>query len=74
LVDEIGGLEEAVAHARRLAKIPAGEKIRLAEYRRPIPGLIQRLIGSMVSETWERNMRLPAPAEALYWMDDEEAW
>jgi protease-4 len=74
LVDEIGGLEEAVAHARRLAKIPVGEKIRLAEYRRPIPGLIQRLIGSMVSETWERNMRLPAPDEALYWMDDEEAW
>ena len=65
LVDEIGGLEQAIAEARRRGGVPDGEKIRIAEYRRPRPGLLARLIGSYVRDTWERSMGLPEPG-ALY--------
>ncbi len=61
LVDEIGGLEEALAEARRRAGIPAEQRIELAEYRRPRPGLVERLIGSALREAWERSARLPEP-------------
>mgnify|MGYP001563240159 FL=1 len=72
LVDQIGGLDDAIAEARRRAQIPEGEKIRLREYRRPRPGFLQRLIGNAVSDAWERTMRLPEPGAILYRADDEE--
>jgi protease-4 len=43
LVDAVGGLDDAVAEARRRASVPAGERIELAEYRRRRPWLFERL-------------------------------
>lgn len=73
LVDEIGGLEAAIAEARRRAGVPAGEKIRPAEFRRPQPGLVQRLIGASVTESIERASRIAEPGTMLYWSDVETA-
>jgi protease-4 len=70
LVDEIGGLEEAIAEARRRAGIPEGEKIEPIEYRRARPILLERLMGNWVRDLWERNMRLPEPGQTLLWADD----
>lgn len=67
LVDQIGGLEAALAEARRRAGIPADEKIRPVEFRRPQPFILQRLIGSAVVQTLDRNLRLPEPGRSLYW-------
>lgn len=69
LVDEIGGLDAALAEARRRAGIPADEKLEVAEYRRPRPGLLGRLAGAWVAEQWERTMRMPDPG--VYWLDDD---
>lgn len=71
LVDEIGGLEAAVAEARRRAGIPAGEKIRLVEYRRPRPPFWERLAGSAVSTMWARSFHVPDPAAVYYLTDDD---
>jgi ClpP class serine protease len=60
LVDEMGGLEEAIAEARRVAHVPAGEKIDLLTYRRPAPSLIERLVGTALRETWQQTL---APRE-----------
>jgi protease-4 len=73
LVDEIGGLDAALAEARRRAGIPPGERIRPVEFRRPRPGLLQRLAGSALRETLEQSLRMPAPGAILYWNDDPEA-
>jgi protease IV len=70
LVDEIGGLDAALAEARRRGGVPVGERIRLVEYRRPRAGLVQRLIGANVSEALARSARLPEPGAVLYWNDD----
>jgi len=72
LVDQIGGLEEAVAEARRRAGVPEGARIRQLEYRRPSPGLLQRLIGRTVGEAWSDATRMPAPGAMLYWTDEDE--
>ena len=73
LVDQIGGLEDAVAEARRRAHVPEGARIRLVEYRRPRPGLLQRLLSQGLSDAWRDATRLPAPGSLLYRCDDEEA-
>ncbi|MBI3539895.1 MAG: S49 family peptidase [Candidatus Eisenbacteria bacterium] len=70
LVDAIGGLEAAVAEARRRARVPEGETIRLAEYRRPQGGLLARLIGRTMSGVWARTFHLPAPG-GIYYLSDE---
>jgi protease-4 len=72
LVDQIGGLEEAVAEARRRARVPEGAKIRLLEYRRPRLGLLQRFVGGVVDEAWRDAIRMPAPGAMLYWTDEDE--
>jgi protease-4 len=72
LVDRIGGLEDAVADASLRAGVPRGARIRLQEYRRPAPGLLQRLVGRSVGEAWRDATRMPAPGAALYWVDDDE--
>jgi protease-4 len=56
LVDEMGGLEEAIAAARSVAHVPAGEKIDLLTFRRPAPSLIERLVGTALRETWEQTL------------------
>lgn len=61
LVDAIGGLEDAIGEARRLAGIPAGERIRPLEFRRPRPGFVDRLIGDALIGAWAR---LTAPLAA----------
>jgi protease-4 len=71
LVDQIGGLEEAVAEARRRVRVPEGARIRLIEYRRPSPGLLQRLIGRTVGEAWRDATRMPEPGAMLYWTDED---
>lgn len=58
LVDEIGGLEAALADARRRAGVPPGEKIRPFELRRPRGGFLERLVRGWVSETLEREASL----------------
>ncbi len=73
LVDRLGGLEDAVAEARRRAGVPAGAKIRWLEYRRPGPGLLQRLIGRTVGEAWRDATRMPEPGAMLYWTDEDES-
>jgi len=72
LVDEIGGLEAAVAEARRRSGIAIGEKIRLLEFRRPRPWLLERLAGSALMSVWTRAVRVPEPG-AIYYLADVEA-
>ena len=72
LVDQIGGLEEAIAEARRRAGIPEDERIRLAEYRRPRPWLLERLAGSAMSTLWAHAAHLPE-AGAVYYLADDDA-
>ena len=72
LVDRIGGIDDAIAEARQRAGVTAGEKIRLVEYRRPRPGLIGRLIGSVAREAWAEN-RMPDFNEVRAWDDGETA-
>ena len=71
LIDEIGGLDAALAEARKRAGVPEREKIRLLEFRRPRPGLVDRLVGSLVREAWEHTLRIPADGAALRWMDED---
>ena len=70
LVDEIGGLAQAIAVARARAGVPPGERIRLAEYRRPRPPLLERLASSAVGAAWERAVALPDLDQPLLWADD----
>ncbi len=58
LVDEIGGLDAALAYARRLAGVPAGVALEPLEYRRPRPGLLQRVVGSWVRAEVARNTQV----------------
>jgi protease-4 len=69
LVDEIGGLDAALAEARRRAGIPAEEKIEPVEYRRPKPAWVERLIGGWVQETLARSFHVPEPGVSLHWFD-----
>jgi protease-4 len=70
LVDEIGGLEAAVAEARRRAGVAPGERIRPIEYRRPQGSLLERAAGSFLREQWERSAHLPEAGQAMRWEDD----
>jgi protease IV len=45
LVDGIGGLEAAIAEARRLGGVPDGERIALREFHRPRGPFLERLLG-----------------------------
>jgi hypothetical protein len=72
-VDEIGGLEEAIAEARRRAGIPDGEKIDIARYGRPEASLLQRVVGAVVKQPPPPSLRLLPPPGLYYWDDVEEA-
>lgn len=73
LVDDLGGLEAAVAEARRRAGVPVGARIRPLEFRRPHAGLLERVAGGLVRQAWDDAVRSPAPGAPLYWMDTDEA-
>jgi ClpP class serine protease len=73
LVDRIGGLEQAIEAARAAAGIPAGERIRPVEFRRPAPPLLERLAGALVRDSWNRSLSVHAPAGLQYRMDDVPA-
>jgi ClpP class serine protease len=72
LVDEIGGLDAAIAEARRRAGVAPGEKIRILEYRRPQPWLLERLAGSAAVSVWSRAAHMPDP-NAIYYLADADA-
>jgi protease IV len=69
LVDEIGGLEAAMADARQRAGIPTEEKIEPKEYRRPRPALLDRLVGGWMRGAMERALHMPEPGAWLHWLD-----
>jgi protease-4 len=60
LVDQVGGLEEAVAEARRRAGIPPGERIALRMYGRPRPGLVERLLADALQSRLGGDLRFSA--------------
>lgn len=60
LIDQIGGLDDALADARRRAGVAPGEKIRPLEFGRPRPGFLQRLLGGWLSEALAREASLRA--------------
>lgn len=72
LADSIGGLDAAVDEARRLAGIPAGERIEWLEFRRPKGSLLDRVIGSWVrarvAETFDLRTLEPLQTVADDWV------
>ena len=72
LLDAIGGLDDAMTEARRRAGVPAGQRITPLEFRRPRPGVIERLIGTALGETLTRAVRLPEPGSLEFRVDDDE--
>jgi protease-4 len=60
LVDQIGGLDDAIAEARRRAGVPAGERIEPRVYGRPAPPLLQRLLTDRLAESWARTVAGPS--------------
>lgn len=71
LVDEIGGLEAALAWARETAGLPAGERVEPVEFRRPRPGLLQRLAGSWLGAVLEREARWSLEPSVRFEAGDE---
>ncbi len=76
LVDDIGGLDAAIAEARRLGGVPAREKIAFKEFGHPRGGLIGRVVGSWLKSYAAEQLRLrdmtSAQARAEEWLEDLE--
>ncbi len=76
LVDGIGGLDAAIADARRLGGIPQEERIALREYHRPRGTLLERVIGGWLRERLAESVRLRdfsrAQARSEEWVEDLE--
>ena len=71
LVDEIGGLEAALAYAQRAAGIPASVTIEPLEFRRPRPGLLQRAVGGLVRDAVARQVSLARTPGARWEAGDD---
>ena len=71
LVDAIGGLDDAIAEARRRAGIPADAPLEPLEYRRPHGSLLQRALGTWVRAQWEQSVHLPEEGETRFGMDPD---
>jgi protease-4 len=73
LVDGIGGLEAAIAEARRLGGVPARERIAHMEFGHPRGTLIERMLRSWVRNELLASMTLPdltrAQARAEDWLE-----
>ncbi|HTO89659.1 MAG TPA: signal peptide peptidase SppA [Candidatus Sulfotelmatobacter sp.] len=74
LIDEIGGLDQAIAHARKLAGIPEGQKIEPLELRRPRPSLLQRALGTAAREAIGRGAQIHDPEGIRLEADDDLAF
>ncbi|MEO5987936.1 MAG: signal peptide peptidase SppA [Candidatus Eisenbacteria bacterium] len=59
LIDGIGGLDAAIAEARRRGGIPEQERIRLLEFRRPRGSFVDRLLGGYLRGLASREARTP---------------
>ncbi|HTR97006.1 MAG TPA: S49 family peptidase, partial [Candidatus Acidoferrales bacterium] len=59
LVDEIGGLDDAMREARLRGGIRLDERIRPLELGRPRPSFVERLLGGWVSDALARDAQLP---------------
>ena len=74
LIDAIGGLDTAIAEARRLGHVTPGEKIALLEFHRPRGSLFERVVGSWVRSQVSDALRLPdfslAQARADDWAEE----
>jgi protease-4 len=69
LIDRIGGLDEAILEARRLARIPEAERLGLAEYRRPRPAIFERVLASAIRDAVTRAIRDPGRWGPAYLAD-----
>ena len=58
LIDAIGGLESALAEARRLAGIPQEERIELLTFGHPRGSLLERVAGSWLRERFAETVRV----------------
>jgi protease-4 len=74
LVDEIGGLDQAVAYARKQAHVAAGTKIEPLELRRPRPGFLQRALGAWAREAIERGAQIHDAGGVRFEADDDAAF
>jgi protease-4 len=76
LVDGIGGFDAAVGEARRLAGIPAGEKISFLEFHHPRGGFFERVLGSWLRNYASEQLALRdmtrAQARAEDWLEELE--
>ena len=76
LIDSIGGLDAAVAEARRLGGIPKDEKISFLEFRHPNGSFVQRVVGSWLKSYASEQLRVRdmtrAQARAEDWLLDLE--
>ena len=76
LVDTIGGFDAALAEARRMGGIPAGEKIALREYGHPRGTFVERIVGSWLKSYTAEQLRMHdmtrAQARAEEWLEDLE--
>jgi protease IV len=76
LIDGIGGLETAIAEARRLGGVPANEKISFLEFHHPRGSLFERVFGSWLRNYAADQLRVHdmtrAQARAEDWVDDLE--
>lgn len=66
LVDQIGGLQSALADACMRAGVRPGEKIRLVEFRHPRGNLLERLAGGWVREMVATQLATSALAGVQY--------
>ena len=69
LVDAIGTLEDAIAEARRRANVPEGEKIRIAEYRRPRGNFFERLLHEAAGDFVRSRLHVPSPGASYHRAD-----
>jgi len=74
LVDGIGGLEAAIAEARRLGGVPANEKISLLEFKHPRGAFLERVLGGWVHSYAAQMLAMRdfshAQARAEDWVED----
>jgi ClpP class serine protease len=74
LVDEVGGLDDAIRYARRVAGLDPAARFEPREFRRPRPGLLQRLSGSWLREALSREAQLHDPSGVRFESDDDFAF
>jgi protease-4 len=73
LVDRVGGLEDAIAEARRRAGVPDGQKIQPVVYLRPRAPWFERLLTERMAIAWQQAVGTgewePMQARADLWLD-----